>query len=60
MTITPLVSVMGHVITAGVYNDLLPRPVLFLSLPSVSPLTGYGSLYGGVTKPSLLKGLGHW
>lgn len=51
---------MGHVITAGVYNDLLSRPVLFLSLPSVSPLAGYGSLYGGVTRPSLLKGLGHW
>lgn len=36
MTIAVPISVTGHVVVAGIYNDLLHYPLLF-SLPSVAP-----------------------
>ena len=57
MAITVLVSVTGHVVMAGIYNNFLLLPVL-IPFALASTLAGHGLLYGGVTQTFIPEGSG--
>lgn len=59
MIITILISITGHMVIVCIYNCFLLLSIQYSLCPKVTQLAVVVYLHDGMTKPSLLKDLGH-